>query len=161
MSLQFYRKLPHMIILGTVPFETPEMCFVGPRYLNDVGTGGHTLFPTLGIKVKPSKGSASLGLAEKKPVIPKLPWEAGNVFVCVFLPQYELKSLKNHKNPQNQWLVLMFIDLGFSEATFQQAPWWKCKMSVLALQILLFVRFWFHPLPWFQSIGRVKKNTPP
>jgi len=27
-------------------------------YLNDVGTGGHTLFPTLGIKVKPSKGSA-------------------------------------------------------------------------------------------------------
>jgi len=27
-------------------------------YLNDVGTGGHTLFPTLGIKVKPAKGSA-------------------------------------------------------------------------------------------------------
>ena len=62
----------HMIILSTVPFETPELCFVGPRYLNDVGTGGHTLFPTLGIKVKPSKGSASLGLVEKKPVIPKL-----------------------------------------------------------------------------------------
>ena len=27
-------------------------------YLNDVADGGHTLFPTLGIKVKPSKGSA-------------------------------------------------------------------------------------------------------
>ncbi|CAE8739055.1 unnamed protein product [Polarella glacialis] len=27
-------------------------------YLNDVGEGGHTLFPTLGIKVKPRKGSA-------------------------------------------------------------------------------------------------------
>mmetsp|Transcript_16319 Transcript_16319/g.28182 ORF Transcript_16319/g.28182 Transcript_16319/m.28182 type:complete len:308 (-) Transcript_16319:80-1003(-) len=27
-------------------------------YLNDVKDGGHTLFPTLGIKVKPSKGSA-------------------------------------------------------------------------------------------------------
>ncbi|CAL1157460.1 unnamed protein product, partial [Cladocopium goreaui] len=32
-------------------------------YLNDVGTGGHTLFPTLGIKVKPAKGSALLGSA--------------------------------------------------------------------------------------------------
>lgn len=49
-----------------LPFWNTRNLFLGPRYLNDVGTGGHTLFPTLGIKVKPSKGSASLGLRKNQ-----------------------------------------------------------------------------------------------